>query len=62
MTRCTKLLIIHVNVSAVFFFSHVATSVADLHTIDDTPMPSIFHNDSECIYHFILVNMADSAS
>jgi hypothetical protein len=26
---------------------HIATSVADLHTIDDTPMPSVFHNDRE---------------
>jgi len=24
---------------------HIATSVADLHTIDGTPMPSMFHND-----------------
>ncbi|KAL7537259.1 hypothetical protein ACHAXR_007695 [Thalassiosira sp. AJA248-18] len=24
---------------------HIATSVADLHTIDGTPMPSVFHND-----------------
>lgn len=31
---------------------HVATSVADLHTIDDTPMPSFFHNDSE---YFLLI-------
>ena len=27
---------------------HIATSVADLHTIDNTPMPSIFHNDICC--------------
>jgi len=27
---------------------HVATSVADLHTIDDTSMPSVFHNDLCC--------------
>ena len=27
---------------------HIASSVADLHTIDETKAPSIFHNDSEC--------------
>ena len=27
---------------------HVATSVADLHTIDDTSVPSVFHNDLCC--------------
>lgn len=26
---------------------HIATSVADLHTIDGTKQPSMFHNDSE---------------
>ena len=26
---------------------HIATSVADLHTIDGTKQPSFFHNDSE---------------
>jgi hypothetical protein len=28
---------------------HIATSVADLHTIDGTPMPSFFHNDREWV-------------
>ncbi len=26
---------------------HIASSVADLHTIDGTKQPSMFHNDSE---------------
>ena len=34
---------------------HIATSVADLHTIDDTPMPSIFHNDI-CCHQYLFQN------
>ncbi|KAL9181740.1 hypothetical protein ACHAXT_012083 [Thalassiosira profunda] len=34
---------------------HIATSVADLHTIDDTPMPSYFHNDI-CCHQYLFHN------
>ncbi|KAL7550110.1 hypothetical protein ACHAWF_013336 [Thalassiosira exigua] len=34
---------------------HIATSVADLHTIDDTPIPSLFHNDI-CCHQFLFQN------
>mmetsp|Transcript_20126 Transcript_20126/g.36377 ORF Transcript_20126/g.36377 Transcript_20126/m.36377 type:complete len:527 (+) Transcript_20126:219-1799(+) len=34
---------------------HIATSVADLHTIDGTPMPSIFHNDI-CCHQYLFQN------
>eukprot|EP00585_Thalassiosira_rotula_P007082 CAMPEP_0196152236 /NCGR_PEP_ID=MMETSP0910-20130528/35143_1 /TAXON_ID=49265 /ORGANISM="Thalassiosira rotula, Strain GSO102" /LENGTH=553 /DNA_ID=CAMNT_0041415781 /DNA_START=8 /DNA_END=1669 /DNA_ORIENTATION=- len=34
---------------------HIATSVADLHTIDNTPMPSIFHNDI-CCHQYLFQN------
>ncbi|KAL3822945.1 hypothetical protein ACHAXA_011660 [Cyclostephanos tholiformis] len=34
---------------------HIATSVADLHTIDDTPMPSVFHNDL-CCHQYLFQN------
>eukprot|EP00578_Thalassiosira_sp_NH16_P004699 CAMPEP_0181131732 /NCGR_PEP_ID=MMETSP1071-20121207/30613_1 /TAXON_ID=35127 /ORGANISM="Thalassiosira sp., Strain NH16" /LENGTH=505 /DNA_ID=CAMNT_0023218007 /DNA_START=76 /DNA_END=1590 /DNA_ORIENTATION=+ len=34
---------------------HVASSVADLHTIDDTPMPSLFHNDL-CCHQYLFQN------
>ncbi|KAL7532458.1 hypothetical protein ACHAWF_004143 [Thalassiosira exigua] len=34
---------------------HIATSVADLHTIDDTMIPSYFHNDI-CCHQFMFQN------
>ena len=34
---------------------HIATSVADLHTIDNTPLPSIFHNDI-CCHQYLFQN------
>lgn len=34
---------------------HIATSVADLHTIDNTPMPSVFHNDL-CCHQYLFQN------
>lgn len=33
--------------------SHIATSVADLHTIDGTKQPSMFHDDSEYYHNMI---------
>jgi hypothetical protein len=34
---------------------HVVTSVADLHTIDNTSMPSVFHNDL-CCHQYLFQN------
>ncbi|KAL7550501.1 hypothetical protein ACHAWF_013720 [Thalassiosira exigua] len=34
---------------------HIATSVADLHTIDDTPIPSLFDNDI-CCHQYLFQN------
>lgn len=34
---------------------HIATSVADLHTIDNTSMPSVFHNDL-CCHQYLFQN------
>ena len=34
---------------------HITTSVADLHTIDNTPLPSIFHNDI-CCHQYLFQN------
>jgi serine/threonine protein kinase len=34
---------------------HVVTSVADLHTIDNTAMPSVFHNDL-CCHQYLFQN------
>ena len=34
---------------------HIAASVADLHTIDDTALPSVFHNDL-CCHQYLFQN------
>ena len=34
---------------------HIATSVADLHTIDNTAKPSLFHNDL-CCHQYLFQN------